>query len=152
MKKIVLTLVLSLGLANATYAAAPEQATKQADSNAVIAWMKANPKKATALIASVLVVAASGTVYYNRNKACIKPRLDSAKDGLMSAKTKVVDKANATYESAKAHPYITAAIVTSTLAVAGLVTYDLTRDESKLKKLAKSIRKALCGEDVEIVA
>ena len=48
MKKIVLTLVLSLGLANATYAAAPEQAPV-AETNQVIAWMKANPKKATAL-------------------------------------------------------------------------------------------------------
>lgn len=152
MKKIALTLVLSLGLANASYAAAPEQATTQADSNAVIAWMKANPKKATALIASVLVVSSAAGIYAARETDFVKPKLEKAKDGLKSAKAKVIDRAKVTYESAKAHPYITAAIVTSTLAVAGLVTYDLTRDESKLKKLAKSIRKALCGEEAEIVA
>ncbi|MBX9830837.1 hypothetical protein K2X40_02685 [Candidatus Babeliales bacterium] len=155
MKKLALTLVLSLGLVNATFAAAPaEQAPEATNNNQVIAWMKANPKKATVLIASIIVAGSAAGVYLAKDTEFMKPKLEKVKEKYESAKKSATEKRDASWTSIKAHPYITGAVVTSIVAVAGLAAYDLTRDadKSQLKKLAKSIRKALCKEETEVVA
>lgn len=121
-----------------------------------LAWMKRNKAASISAIAGILVLGAAGYVWYNAEAGKtiwenVKGAGNKVWADVKSIPGATKDLFNSGLEIAKAHPYYTAA-GTVGLVAAVAAAYDLSRDNSVIKKAAKTIYNTLTKKEVGVTA
>ena len=136
-------------------AACNKKAVSQKTAEA-LAWVKRNPALATSIIAGVLIVGSAGYVYINAETG--KGIVDNIKgagskvlDGISLVPTMVKDAVNDGLKIATDHPYWASTSAIGVIAVIA-AAYDLTRDDSVIKKASDAIYNKISSKKVEIIA
>ncbi len=174
MNKFLALIVLSASVVTASATdKASVNVTLPTKQGSAVEWVKAHKTAIIATAATALTVgAAAGTVYYFRDHENVAPYLASAKNGLDSATTAVVDGAvyakdatvsgavyvkdatvnGAVYakDAVVAHPYITTGSVLGAV-VLGLSIYDATRETeaSYIKSVYKNLLAKAQAQDAK---
>ncbi len=152
MNKFLALIVLSASVVTASATdKASVNVTLPTKQGSAVAWVKAHKTAIIATAATALTVgAAAGTVYYFREHENVAPYLASAKNGLDSATTTVVNGAVYAKDAVVAHPYITTGSVLGAV-VLGLSIYDATRETeaSYIKSVYKNLLAKAQAQDAK---